>query len=67
MRREGIGVNVHYIPVHMHPYYQTKRETFSTSCPQAEEAYTKIVSLPIFPKMTDKDIENVVTSIRSLF
>lgn len=60
LRAEGIGVNVHYLPVHLHPYY---RETFATGpglCPKAEAAYEKILSLPIFPAMTDRDVDDVI-------
>ena len=49
MKTDGIGVNVHYIPVHLHPYY---RESFATRpgmCPNAEAAYEQIVSIPIHP------------------
>jgi perosamine synthetase len=65
-RQKGIGVNVHYIPVHLHPFY---RKTFGTGpglCPVAEEAYEKIISLPIFPAMDDRDVERVVEVIRQV-
>ncbi len=63
LRSEGIGVNVHYIPVHLHPYY---RETYGTHpglCPVAEAAYEQILTLPLFPKMTDADCEDVIAAI----
>lgn len=63
LRAEGIGVNVHYIPVHLHPYY---RRTFGTApgdCPVAEAAYERILSLPIFPAMTDEDAEDVIRAV----
>lgn len=47
LRKDGLGVNVHYIPVHLHPYY---RRTFCTEpglCPIAEEAYEKMITLPL--------------------
>jgi len=62
LRAEGIGVNVHYIPVHLHPFY---RRTYGTSpglCPVAEEAYRAIISLPIFPAMLDADVQDVITA-----
>jgi perosamine synthetase len=65
-RQKGIGVNVHYIPVHLHPFY---RKTFGTGpglCPVVEEAYEKIISLPIFPAMDDRDVERVVEVIRQV-
>jgi len=63
LRAEGIGVNVHYIPVHLHPFY---RERFSTGpglCPIAEAAYEEIISLPIFPRMEDRDVEDVIAAV----
>lgn len=63
LRRKGIGVNVHYIPVHLQPYYQKIFSTSEGVCPVAEKAYHGILSLPIFPRMDDNDIERVVTAI----
>jgi len=63
LRAEGIGVNVHYIPVHLHPYYQERFGTGVGVCPQAEAAYEKILSLPIFPHMTDADVEDVIVAV----
>lgn len=66
LRAENIGVNVHYIPVHMHPYYQQTLGTHAGMCPVAEDAYTRLVTLPIFPQMTDRDVDDVVMAIRKL-
>ena len=63
LRAENIGVNVHYIPVHLHPYYQKTFNTRPGLCPVAERAYEEIISLPIFPNMTDGDIADVVEAI----
>jgi len=60
MRSSGIGVNVHYIPVHLHPYYQKHCGTSKGMCPNAEEAYQHILSLPIWPGMSDADVESVI-------
>ena len=66
LRNEGIGVNVHYLPVHLHPFYQRKYGTHSGMCPIAESAYECILSLPIHPAMTDIDVEHVISSMRAL-
>jgi perosamine synthetase len=65
-RQEGVGVNVHYIPVHLHPYYRQRFDTGPGLCPCAEEAYGHIVSLPIFPRMTDQDVETVIAAVRKV-
>jgi len=64
LHENGIGVNVHYIPVHLHPFYQNHFGTGSGLCPIAEEAYEQIISLPMFPGMTDDDVEEVTNAVK---
>lgn len=66
LRAEGIGVNVHYIPVHLHPYYRANQATVAGLCPHAEAAYERILSLPIFPRMSDQDVEDVIEAVRKV-
>lgn len=66
LRAENIGVNVHYIPVHLHPYYRDRLGTEPGMCPVAEAAYERIISLPIFPLMNDDDVNDVVTAVRKV-
>jgi perosamine synthetase len=63
LRAENIGVNVHYLPVHLQPYYREKFATREGMCPHAETAYKKILSLPLFPAMTDDDVEDVIEAL----
>ena len=67
LREKGIGVNVHYIPVYYHPYYR-EHGYENTKCPIAEEVYEHIISLPIFPGLTDEEqdyvIEQVLDAVR---
>jgi len=62
LRAENIGVNVHYIPVHQHPYY---RERFKSKegYPVAENAYERLISLPMFHSMTAQDVEDVIHAL----
>ncbi|WP_339871575.1 UDP-4-amino-4,6-dideoxy-N-acetyl-beta-L-altrosamine transaminase [uncultured Brevundimonas sp.] len=63
---QGVGSQVHYIPVHLQPWY---RETFGTAAgqqPAAERYYERCLSLPLFPAMTDADVEQVITAVRGL-
>jgi perosamine synthetase len=63
LRRAGLGVQVHYIPVHFHPYY--RRLGYRPGCcPVAEDWYARILSLPIFPKMTDDEISETIERVR---
>lgn len=66
LRAEGIGVNVHYIPVHLHPFYRERFGTKRGMCPVAEAAYERIISLPIFPGMTDTHVKDVVEAVRKV-
>ena len=63
LRAAGIGVNVHYIPVHLHPFYRKTHGTRRGMCPVAEEAYDEILSLPIFPRMDDSSVHRVVSEV----
>ncbi len=62
LRAENIGVNVHYIPVHLHPYYRERFGTGEGLCPVAEAAYEQIVTLPIFPAMSKQDVDDVIAA-----
>lgn len=66
LRAENIGVNVHYIPVHLHPYYQQRFGTGRGLCPVAEDAYDRLVTLPIFPEMTEADASDVIEALYKL-
>lgn len=59
---ENIGVNVHYIPVPWHPYYQGLGYK-KGNWPVAEHAYERMLSLPLFPAMTDRDVDDVVAAV----
>lgn len=59
LRRTGIGVNVHYIPVHLQPYYRHLGHR-PGECPQAETYYQRAISLPMFPRLSDQEFESVV-------
>lgn len=66
LRAENIGVNVHYIPVHLHPYYRKRFGYRGGEYPIAEEAYEGLISLPMFHGMTDEDVRDVVTAVEKV-
>ena len=66
LRAENIGVNVHYIPLYWHPYYN-KLGYGKGLCPVAEKAYEEIVTLPLFPAMSDRDAEDVIKAVKKVF
>jgi len=63
LRAENIGVNVHYIPVHLHPYYRDKFGYKGAEYPAAEAAYEQLISLPMFHGMADQDVEDVIAAV----
>jgi perosamine synthetase len=66
LKERGIGTSVHFIPLHIHPYY---RETYGykpEDFPVAYETYKRVVSLPLYPKMTDDDVERVITAVKDV-
>lgn len=66
LRAENIGVNVHYIPVHLHPYYQREFGYKNGDYPKAEKYYERAITLPLFPKMSNEDVESVIKAIRKV-
>ncbi|MEM1165254.1 MAG: aminotransferase class I/II-fold pyridoxal phosphate-dependent enzyme [Planctomycetota bacterium] len=63
---EGIGVNVHYSCVHLHPYYRERFETAEGQCPVAERAADELITLPLFPTMADSDTSDVIAAVRKV-
>ena len=63
LRDAGIGVNVHYVPVHLHPYYRQRFGTGEGLCPVAEGAYQRMLSLPMFPTISDEDVARVLRTV----
>jgi dTDP-4-amino-4,6-dideoxygalactose transaminase len=66
MHAENIGVQVHYVPLHYHPYFQREFGYERGAYPNAEALYERIVSLPLFPAMDDSDITDVIQAVRRL-
>lgn len=63
MRGENIGINLHYMPVYMHPYYSKQLGYEKNLCPIAEEAFNSLISLPIFHGMKDNDVEDTILAL----
>lgn len=65
LKRQGIQTQVHYIPVHTQPFYQKNYGTAWGDCPVAEAYYKKCLSIPLFPIMTDNDVNKVINAIKN--
>ncbi len=66
LRDEGVGTQVHYIPVHLQPYYRRRYGYGPGKCPIAEAYYGRCLSLPLYPAMTDRDVVRVIRAVRKL-
>jgi perosamine synthetase len=66
LRAENIGATVHYIPVHLHPYYRDQFGYTAGEYPIAEAAYERLISLPMFHGMKEQDVEDVITAVKKV-
>jgi dTDP-4-amino-4,6-dideoxygalactose transaminase len=62
----GIGASVHFIPIYRHPYYRGSFGLRAADFPVAESAYTRLVSLPLYPRMTEHDVDRVAEAVRDI-
>ena len=63
LHEEGICTSVHFIPIHLHPYYREKYGYAPGAFPVAEDIYAQSISLPLYPRMSDEDVEDVITAV----
>lgn len=63
LRLRNIGTSVHFIPVHLHPYYRDKYGYRPEDFPVAYREYQRIVSLPLYPRMSDQDVQDVIDAV----
>jgi len=66
LRAENIGVNLHYIPVHLHSLYRERFGYKGGEYPVAEAAYEQLISLPMFHGMSDRDVDDVIAAMRKV-
>jgi dTDP-4-amino-4,6-dideoxygalactose transaminase len=66
LRAEDIGTSVHFIPVHLHAYYRDRFGFRRGDYPNAERIYDRIVSLPLYPKMTERDVQDVIAAVHHI-
>jgi len=63
MLEQGIGTSVHFIPLHIQPYWRDKYNYKENDFPVALDVFSRAVSLPIYPKMTDEDVTRVIEAV----
>lgn len=64
---DGIGVSVHYIPLHLHPYWRERYDLRPEQFPHSQRAYERMVTLPLYTRMSDADVARVITAVRKAF
>ena len=67
INEKGVGTSVHYIPIHMHSYYVKKYKLKPSDFPIAEELSKTVITLPLFPKMTDAQVEYIISTLMNLW
>lgn len=65
MRKGNIGVNVHYIPVYRHSYYQQHHPANPNDFPVTENVFSRLLTLPLFSKMNEEDVDDVVATLKA--
>ena len=63
LKARNIGTSVHFIPIHLHTYYREKYGFKPEDYPVAFHAYQRLISLPLYPRMTDRDVDDVVEAV----
>jgi len=66
LKARNIGTSVHFIPVHIHPYYADKYAYNPDDLPVAYREYQRIVTLPLYPRMSDQDVADVIEAVQDV-
>jgi len=66
LKERGIGTSVHWMPLHMHPYYRETYDYRPEDLPRAAALYPELISLPLFPDLTEEDVERVCEALKQI-
>ncbi len=66
LKQQQIGTSVHFIPLHLHPYYRQNFGYHPEDFPHASAVFQRIISLPIYPRMTDADVQHVIEAVKKI-
>lgn len=66
MFAKGIGCSVHYIPLHLHPYWRDRYGLEPAQFPHSQRAYERMLSIPLYTRMTDADVQRVIDAVREI-
>jgi dTDP-4-amino-4,6-dideoxygalactose transaminase len=62
----GIGCSVHYIPLHLHPYWRERYDLRRDQFPHSQKAFERMLSIPLYTSMSDAEVQRVVDAVRSI-
>ena len=66
MYAAGIGCSVHYIPLHLHPYWRERYGLTPEQFPHSQKAYERMVSIPLYTAMSDAQVQRVIETVRQI-
>jgi dTDP-4-amino-4,6-dideoxygalactose transaminase len=66
LKVQGIGVSVHFIPLHIMPYYKNRYRLEAGDLPETMKSFSRVISLPIWPGMTDEQVEKVIAVVQTI-
>ena len=66
MYAAGIGCSVHYIPLHLHPYWRERYGLRPEQFPHSQKAFERMLSIPLYTAMTDADVLRVIAAVRAI-
>jgi dTDP-4-amino-4,6-dideoxygalactose transaminase len=66
LKERNVGTSVHYKPLHMMSYYAERFGYAATTCPVSADAFSRMLSIPLSPRLSDADVDDVITIVREL-
>lgn len=66
LKKKGIGTSVHFIPIPLHPFFAPYATLPENQCPRAIALYSRLISIPLYPGMTEVEVEYVAESVRDI-
>ncbi|MEP7355383.1 MAG: DegT/DnrJ/EryC1/StrS family aminotransferase [Acidobacteriota bacterium] len=66
LNAEGIGSSVHFIPIPLHPFYAAQSGIANSKCPNAMDMYPRLISLPLYPAMTEEQVQRVIDTVKGI-
>jgi dTDP-4-amino-4,6-dideoxygalactose transaminase len=66
LRNRNVGASVHFIPIFLHPFFKQWASLLHNHCPRSFELYPRLISLPLYPSMTEEEVKYVANAVREI-